>query len=86
MKEEIKGKIVAMPSIGRIVWYQRYGTPNEEHKAEPSPAIVTQVCEDGMTCHLFVMNPNGCYFNKTPYSDELKGGHWSWPQIGKVTV
>lgn len=86
MSEEIKGQIVQMPSIGRIVWYQKYGTPNGEHKAEPSPAIVTQVCEDGRTCHLFVMNPNGCYFNKTPYSDELKGGHWSWPQTGKVIV
>ena len=87
MSEEIKlVQTVPMPSIGRIVWYQRYGTPNGEHKAEPSPAIVTQVFEDGMTCQLFVMNPNGTYFNKTPYSDELKGGHWSWPQIGKTSI
>ena len=67
------------PSIGRIVHYQRYGSPAGEHKAEPSPAIVTQVFEDGETCQLFVMNPNGVYFNKTPYSDEPKPGHWSWP-------
>ena len=67
------------PSIGRVVHYQKYGTPGGEHKAEPSPAIITKVEEDGMTCHLFVMNPNGCYFNKTPFSPEPKPGHWNWP-------
>jgi hypothetical protein len=67
------------PTIGRIVWYQKYGTPGGEHKAEPSPAVVTRVNDDN-TCDLFVMNPNGCYFNRTPYSETLKGGHWSWPQ------
>ena len=25
------------PSIGRIVHYQRHGSPNGEHKSEPSP-------------------------------------------------
>ena len=45
------------PSIGRIVHYQKYGTPGGEHKAEPSPAVITKVEEDGTTCHLFVMNP-----------------------------
>lgn len=69
------------PSIGRIVHYQKYGTPNGEHKPEPSPAIITKIEEDGETCHLFVMNPNGCYFNKTPYAGEgeVKAGHWNWP-------
>lgn len=67
------------PTIGRIVMYQKYGTPGGEHKAEPSPAIITQVYEDGLTCQLFVMNPNGTYHNKTPYSAEPKGGHWYWP-------
>ena len=66
------------PSIGRIVHYQRYGSPGGEHKAEPSPAIITQIHDDG-DCQLFVMNPNGVYFNKTPYSTEQKPGHWSWP-------
>lgn len=68
------------PSIGRIVHYQKYGTPGGEHKAEPSPAVITKVKEDGLTCHLFVMNPNGCYFNETPYSGgEPIPGHWNWP-------
>jgi hypothetical protein len=68
------------PSIGRIVWYMRYGSPGGEHKPEPSPAIITQVYDEATgECQLFVMNPNGTYHNRTPYSDELKPGHWSWP-------
>lgn len=67
-----------VPTIGRIVHYQRYGSPNGEHKAEPSPAVITQIHPDG-DAQLFVMNPNGCYFNKTPFSEEPKPGHWSWP-------
>lgn len=65
------------PTIGRIVWYMKFGTPGGEHKPEPSPAIITRVHEND-ECDLFVMNPNGCYFNKTKFSEELKGGHWSW--------
>lgn len=67
------------PSIGRIVHYQKYGTPGGEHKAEPSPAVITKVEEDGSTCHLFVMNPNGLYFNKTPFAETPTPGCWSWP-------
>lgn len=68
------------PTIGRIVHYQKYGTPGGEHKAEPSPAIITKVVsEETQECQLFVMNPTGVYFNTTPYSADLKPGHWSWP-------
>lgn len=66
------------PTVGRIVHYQRYGSPGGEHKAEPSPAVVTKVLED-RKCALFVMNPNGCYFNETPYAEKPTPGHWSWP-------
>ena len=67
-------------AIGRIVFYQKYGTPGGEHKAEPSPAIITKVLDQTTgRCQLFVMNPNGLYFNDTEFSSELKGGHWSWP-------
>lgn len=71
------------PSIGRIVHYMKYGTPGGEHPMEASPAIITKVSDDNLTCHLFVMNPNGCYFNLTPYSEEPKPGHWSWPKFAK---
>ena len=66
------------PSIGRIVHYQRHGSPDGTHKAEPSPAIITQVFENG-DCQLFVMNPNGLYHNRSAYSAEPKPGCWSWP-------
>ena len=68
------------PIVGSIVYYQRYGSPNGEHKPEISPAIITKVLDEiNCRCQLFVMNPNGLYFNDTPYSEELKPGHWSWP-------
>lgn len=66
-------------SIGRVVLYCKYGTPGGEHLPEPSPAIVTKVLnEETQECQLVVFNPNGLYFNPTPYSEELKPGHWSW--------
>jgi hypothetical protein len=69
-------------SIGRIVVYTKYGTPGGEHLPEPSPAIVTKVLnEETQECQLTVFNPNGIYFNPTPFSETLKPGHWSWPQF-----
>lgn len=69
------------PTIGRIVLYMKYGTPGGEHPMEASPAIITKVLNQySHECQLFVMNPNGVYFNPTPYSPEPKAGHWSWPQ------
>jgi len=68
------------PQIGDICLYCKYGTPGGEHKAEPSAAIITKVLnEETMECQLFVMNPNGLYFNATPYAEILTPGHWSWP-------
>lgn len=68
------------PSIGRMVHYMRYGSPGGEHKAEPSPAVITQILDaETGKCQLFVMNPNGVYHNATEYSEEPKPGCWSWP-------
>lgn len=68
------------PSIGRIVHYQRHGSPNGEHKSEPSPAMITEVKKDGFTCQLFVMNPNGVYFKEVEFSaDGPRPGCWNWP-------
>lgn len=68
------------PSICRMVHYQRYGTPLGEHLPEPSPAVIVKVLDEATSrCQLFVMNPNGLYFNDTPYSEEPKPGHWNWP-------
>lgn len=66
--------------LGGMVHYQKYGTPGGEHKSEPSPAVITQILDHlNGDVMLFVMNPNGVYFNKTPYSDVPKPGHWNWP-------
>ena len=71
------------PSIGRIVLYHRHGSPDGTHKPEPSPAIIVKVNDEATNqCQLFVMNPNGVYFNDTPYSTEPKPGCWSWPSRG----
>lgn len=68
------------PSIGRTVHYQRFGSPGGEHQAEPSPAVIVKVLDEPTgRCQLFVMNPNGLYFNDTPYSPTPKPGHWNWP-------
>lgn len=74
-------------TIGRVVHYMKYGTPGGEHKAEPSPAIITKVInEETQECQLFVMNPNGVYFNPTPYAEEYTPGHWSWMPFQKQTT
>lgn len=77
-----------IPSVGRAVHYQSYGTPGGEYKAQPRAAIVTEVGvqtkkdpfgEEG-TVHLCVLNPEGMFFNRfVPYSEEPKPGHWNWP-------
>jgi hypothetical protein len=67
-------------TIGRTVHYQRFGSPGGEHKAEPSPAIVTAILDEAtQKCQLFVMNPNGVYHNPTEYSETPKPGCWNWP-------
>jgi hypothetical protein len=70
------------PSIGRIVLYQRHGSPNGQHKSEPSPAVITAVHE-GLAVSvvdLFVINPNGLYFNLgTVYDPDGGPGTWRWP-------
>lgn len=64
--------------IGTIVQYQRFGTPGGEFKAGgPSPAIVTEVFENN-DAQVFVINPNGLYFNRVPFSEQPKPGHWSF--------
>lgn len=68
-------------TIGRIVLYTRYGSPGGEHLPEPSPAVIVKVNDEAtQRCQLFVMNPNGVYFNDTPYSEDPKPGCWSWPK------
>lgn len=67
------------PTIGRIVHYQSYGTPNGEYLPEPRAAIVTAVHKDGVI-DAAVVNPTGFFFNQDlPFAEEPTPGHWNWP-------
>lgn len=76
---------ITVPTVGRIVHYQAYGTPGGEYKSEPRAAIVTQVLttpNGAITGEvgLAIMNPTGMFFNPSiPFSAEPKPGHWNWP-------
>ncbi|WP_228637263.1 hypothetical protein [Microtetraspora sp. AC03309] len=68
------------PSVGRIVHYVSYGTPNGEYKSECRAAIITgvddyQAGEGGGGLHvghvsLAVLNPEGMFFNRAVLHDE----------------
>ncbi|QAU06236.1 hypothetical protein SEA_RICKMORE_1 [Gordonia phage Rickmore] len=66
------------PTIGRIVHYQSYGTPNGEFLPEPRPAIITEVKENGVVSAT-VFQPQGMYFNDLPFAEVPTPGHWNWP-------
>jgi hypothetical protein len=78
-----------LPSIGRMVHYQSYGTPGGEYLPAPRSAIITSakiynVSEgsgtDLMTVDLCVFNPTGLFFNqRVKYADKPTPGHWNWP-------
>lgn len=66
------------PSIGRIVHYVSYGTPDAEYNRECRAAIVTEVpegVEDPQTIGLAVLNPTGMFFNRTNARDDGKADY-----------
>lgn len=66
------------PSVGRIVHYISYGTPNGEHKSELRAAIITAVHSHEVV-DLCVLNPTGMYFNQK-VSKGTEGGMWTVPE------
>ena len=77
------------PSVGRIVHYVSYGTPNGEYGKECRAAIVTQVNAPGADEHerigVAVLNPSGMFFHEDlpeldPAVHGYKGGTWHWPE------
>jgi len=79
------------PSIGRIVHYRSYGTPNGEYAPSCRAAVITDVHGavkenhepwDQGDVHLAVLNPEGMFFNKNVQHDEASkaGGTWHWPE------
>ena len=68
------------PSVGRVVHYFSYGTPNGEYKSEARAAIVTAIHNEDFTVDICVMNPTGLSFNqKVKQGNEP--GQWNWPPI-----
>lgn len=69
------------PSIGRIVHYTSYGTPNGEYGQVCRAAVITEVIDD-VTVSLAVLNPTGMFFNvKVPLDAFASlGGTWHWPE------
>jgi hypothetical protein len=67
------------PSIGRIVHYTSYGTPNGEYPSVCRAAIVTEVT--GEVIGLAVLNPEGMFFNRgVTEGVNGEGGTWHWPE------
>lgn len=76
------------PTVGRIVHYVSYGTPNGEFQRACRAAIVTE--DDGDTkdaVGLCVLNPTGIFLNQhVPHREPdagapyLVGGTWHWPE------
>lgn len=80
------------PSVGRIVHYVSYGTPNKEYSSRCVAAIITDVATSPETeedsVRLKIFNPDGDFnspwlkqFEKDPGSEEnYKPGTWHWPE------
>lgn len=75
------------PSVGRVVHYVSYGTPNGEFSSQCRAADVTEVNEAGEV-GLFVKNPDGVFLHPighrngpVPHDEDTKaGGTWHWPE------
>lgn len=68
------------PSVGRVVHYVSYGTPNGEYESQCRAAIITEVTD---MVSLAVLNPTGLFFDQNvPYADPdiPQGGTWHWPE------
>lgn len=68
------------PSVGRIVHYISYGTPNGEFKPEHRAAIITRVGDDDGTVDLCIMNPTGLFFNQG-VKFGTREGQWHWVEM-----
>jgi hypothetical protein len=77
---------IQRPTIGRVVLYKSYGTPNGEYKPESRAAIITRVSEkDPTVVGLCIMNPTGLFFNdRVNYGK--REGQWQYPEIVKEEI
>jgi hypothetical protein len=80
-----------IPTVGRIVHYQSYGTPNAEYVSQARSAVITAVPYGVVNTEgqvsLAVFNPTGLFFNdRVEYSENPKAGCWSWPPLAKAAT
>lgn len=69
------------PSVGRVVHYVAYGTPNGEYLPEHRAAIITEVHDQGVV-GLAILNPTGMFFNREiAYDAAGASGTWHWPEF-----
>lgn len=68
-----------VPTIGRIVHFQTYGSAGGAHPSEPMAAIVTGTYAND-DVNLFVIYENGTsHKHGIPFAAEPTPGHWNWP-------
>jgi hypothetical protein len=66
---------VMQPSVGRIIHYVSYGTPEGEYSRQCRAAVVTAIQPGGgtivpETVSLAVLNPTGMFFNEGVRQDD----------------
>jgi hypothetical protein len=69
------------PTVGRMVYYKSYGSPNGEFLSEDRAAVVTAVHENNAVS-LCVMNPSGLFFNLMVHQGS-EAGQWDWMPFQK---
>lgn len=75
------GRVEQKPTVGLIVHYRSYGTPNGEYEPEVRAAIITAIHkgDNSMQVSLCVLNPTGMFFNEKVNYSVSTPGCWSWP-------
>lgn len=71
---------IQKPTIGRVVLYQSYGTPNNEFESRPRLAHITDVNPDNpLKVDICVINPSGFFFNRD-VNYGTRAGQWRYPE------
>lgn len=74
---------VITPTVGRMVYYKSYGTPNGEYKSVDRAAVITEVVDaEAEIVSLCVLNPTGFFFNQNLKRGQ-EGGQWDWMPFQK---
>ncbi len=72
-----------LPTVGRMVYYKSYGTPNGEYPSVDRSATITEVIDaEAGVVSLCVFNPEGLFFNKNVKQGQ-SGGQWDWMPFQK---